>query len=187
MFLTPNQLAALLADINKDPVLSILPVNGDTSQAIATAYNLPSSPVVNAWRTEVPISNIYDAITWTNYTPNDAPDITTIFTNRALVIQTKQMNLQNILQGRSTIDSSKANVRAGLRDAVILLPAGTGGAMVSAGGLGGATVLAACLRIATRAEALYATTQSTTGTITGNLLVFEGSISGTEVQIARTS
>jgi hypothetical protein len=145
-------------------------------------YN--TSSAVDVWRTDAPVQGIYDAINWSAYTPTDAPDNTVLYTNRLLNIQTKQMNLQNILQGGSTVDASKANLRAGLRDAVIALPSGASGSSISAGGSGGAAVLAACIRKATRIEKLFATQSATTGPTTANLLTFEGAISSDDVQQA---
>lgn len=181
--MTPQQLQTLKADILADPILAAKPLTNAGAQEIVTAYAVASA--TDVWRTEAPVSAIYDAITWTNYTPADATDATALFTNRALVIQTKQMNLQNLLQGRTTIDASKANTRAGLRDAVISLPSGAGGAATSAGGAGGATILAACVRKATRFEALYATGPVTTGPTSAKLLVLEGAVSSDAVQTAR--
>jgi hypothetical protein len=187
MSLTTAQLAALKADILADGTLAAKANNSDGNTDIAIAYNATAVPDFFVWRTDAPVRDIYDAITWANYTPNDAPDGTALFTNRALVIQTKQMNLQNMLQGRQSIDSSKVNIRAGLRDAVISIPSGTGGAAVAAGGASGATVLTACLRKATRAEKLFNTGNSSTGGVTGALFGFEGSLAYQDVQAARDS
>lgn len=185
MSLTLAQLQAIKADIAANSDLNVFPQNSDGSSAIADLYNIVGNQDV--WRTEAPVAAIYDAITWANYTPADAPDTTAIYTNRLLAIQTKQMNLQNILQGRATVDASKANLRAGLRDAVVAIPAGAGGASVSAGGASGVTVLTACVRKATRIEKLLAPTPATTGTVTANLLGFEGMISYRDIDQARAS
>jgi hypothetical protein len=104
---------------------------------------------------------------------------------RMLRIQTKQMNLQNMLIGRSSINCSKANVRAGLRDAVIGVPAGISGALTAPGGASGVNVLAACTRSATNAEKILAGAQETTGTVTANVLGYEGPVSPSDVQQAR--
>lgn len=185
MNLTTAQLTALKADILLDGTLSAKPMTSGGAGEIATAYNLTAVPDFMVWRTEAPVSDIFDAITWVNFTPADTPEATGIFTARAMVIQTKQMNLQNILIGRTTIDASKANIRAGLRDAVVALPAGASGAAVSAGGSSGATVLVACTRKATRAEKLFNGGNATTGTTTAALLVFQGALASDDVQAAR--
>lgn len=185
MSLTTAQLATLKADILASSDMNTQPMTSGGALVIAGLYNVQS--VTDVWRTEAPVQNIYDAIDWSKYTPTDAADSTAVYTNRLLLIQTKQMNLQNILTGRSTVDASKTNLRAGLRDAVIALPAGASGAAVTAGGTSGVTVLNALTRKATRFEKLFATSTATTGTVTANLLVLEGNVSVDDVQAARES
>jgi hypothetical protein len=185
MPLTSAQYAALKADILASPDMASQPMTSAGALTIADLYNAAST--TDVWRTDAPAQAIYDAIDWSKFTPVDAADGTTIYTNRLLLIQTKQMNLTNILQGRSTVDASKANLRAGLRDAVIALPAGVSGAAVAAGGVSGVNVLNACLRKATRFEKLFATNTATTGSVTANLLVLEGQVSVDDIQIARES
>lgn len=183
MSLTNTQLQALKADILADPTLANQPMTSAGALAIAEAYSIVGS--VDVWRTDAPVFHIIDAINWVNYTPNDSADNTATYTNRALLAQTKQMNLQIMLQGRQTIDASKATIRAGLRDAVIQLPTGAGGALTSPGGASGANVLAACTRKANRGEALFATTQATTGSTSAYIMAFEGSLTSDDVQQAR--
>ena len=185
MALTAAQIAALKADILANPDLSSQPMTNLGSLAIAALYNAASTQDV--WRTEAPVNAISDAIDWSKFTPVDAADGTATYTNRLLLIQTKQMNLQSMLQGRATVDASRANLRAGLRDAVIALPAGTAGAPVAAGGAGGVTVLNAMTRKATRFEKLFAGADAQTGSVIAKLLVIEGSVSGDEIQTARES
>jgi hypothetical protein len=186
--MTPQQLTALKNEINADPALSALPNTPDDAFVIAAALNQLASPDYLVWRTEVPVQAIFDAIEWSKYTPVDAADNSVIYTNRLLLIQTKQMNLQNMIVGRETVDALKANIRAGLRDAVIALPAGAGGALVSAGGASGATVLAACTRQATRGEkVLVAQANVTTGTTTAAIMGYEGQIGYQDVLAARAA
>lgn len=183
--LTAQQLQTIKADIAANADMNTLPDNSDGAFEIARLYNLPST--TDVWRTDAPTKAIFDAINWSAYTPTDAPDTSALYTNRILSIQTKQMNLQNMLQGRETIDASKANIRAGLRDAVIALPSGTGGAAVTAGGASGATVLAACIRKATRLEKLLSSGPVTTGSTSANLMGFEGSVSYQDIEAAKAS
>lgn len=185
MPLTTQQLQSIKADIAASADMNTLPANSDGSFEIARLYNLPST--TDVWRTEAPTKAIFDSITWANFTPTDAADATATYTNRILAVQTKQMNLQNMLVGRDTIDASKANIRAGLRDAVIQLPTGTAGAMLSAGGASGVTVLTACVRKATRIEKLLASAGVTTGTVTAGVMGFEGNISYIDIDLARAS
>lgn len=183
--MTPTQIAVIKADILANPDMSSQPMTNAGTQAIADLYNAAST--TDVWRTDANVQAIYDAIDWSKYTPADAADGTALYTNRLLIIQTKQMNLANMLQGRTTVDASKANLRAGLRDAVTALPAGVGGASIAAGGSGGVVVLNACTRKATRFEKLFATAQATTGTVTANLLAIQGNVSVDDIQVARES
>jgi hypothetical protein len=185
--MTPAQLQAIKAAIDADPVLAAKPLNSDGASDIATALNLPANPTVKVWRSEAPVADINDAINWSQYTPVDSIDDTGMYQNRLLSIQTKQMNLQLMLQGRESVNANKANIRAGLRDAVVSVPAGVGGAMVSPGGASGVNVLNNCVRDALRIEAILAGAAATTGTVTAKLLGFEGAIAYQVVEAARAS
>lgn len=185
--MTPAQLQTLKAAIIADQVLSAFPNNSDGAFAIAAAINAPAEPAVNVWRSDAPVADISDAINWLAYTPVDAIDDTNIYQNRLLSIQTKQMNLQLMLQGRESVNANKANIRAGLRDAVVSVPAGVNGAMVSPGGASGANVLNACVRNALRVEAILAGANATTGTVTAKLLGFEGTVTYQDIEAARAS
>lgn len=183
MSLTPAQKSTILADIQANPDLGSQPMTHAGCVTIAELYNTVSA--TDVWKTDASVQDVYDAIDWSKYTPTDAPDSTTVWMNRALAIQTKQMNLQNMLMGRATLNAAKANIRAGLRDAVIALPAGAGGNTVTAGGAGGVTVLTALLRKALRIEKVFATVDATTGPTTAKLLVWEGPISVADIEEAR--
>lgn len=176
MSLNPAQRTTVLAAVQANPTAQALRAAGN-STGLMNWLNAPSSPVVTVWRTEVPTINLADTINWTLYTPNDSPDNTATYTNRALLCQTKQMNLQIMMQGRTTMDFSKASVRAGMRDAVIQVPSGAGGTMTAPGGASGATLLNAATRIATEAEGILAAAAVTTGSVTANILTFEGQCS----------
>ena len=171
--MTPAQLATLKAAILADSVLGPLAASSSFYE-ISLFYNSPST--TDVWRTDARTSEIFDAITWANYTPVDAPDATALFTNRLLSIQTKQMNRQDLLGRRDTIDASKANIRNGLRDCVIQLPSGPGGTMLSAGGASGAAVLNACVRKANQIEKLLASAPVSTGTVSAGVMGYEGEI-----------
>lgn len=183
MALTNTQLATLKADILANSDMNMKPMTNGASYEIADLYNAPSS--TDVWRTDAGVNAISDEIDFSKYTATDAADGTAIYTNRQLLLQTKQMNLQILLQGRSMVDASKANVRAALRNAVIDLPSGESGADVDAGGSGGVDVLNALARKATRFELLFSTSAVTTGAVSANLLVLEGHLSSDDVQAAR--
>jgi hypothetical protein len=173
--LTDAQKATLKANILAIPEANAFYEQGDLGQ-LANYYNALASPDFKVWRTSVDPTEIFDTISWDKYTPVDAADSTVLYSNRLLAIQTKQMNLQNMLIGRSSVDASKANVRAGLRDATIQLPAGAGGAFVTATGASAVTLLTVCTRNATRLEKLLTLGPQTTGTVTAGIMGFEGAI-----------
>lgn len=173
--MTPAQKAVMQADIiaKQQPGQ---PLEGITHETpIAAHYNALTA--TKGWRTEVPVKAVRAAITLSSYTPNDSADSTVIYTNRALVAQNKQINLQLMLQGVDTIDASLPQARADLRDAVIQLPTGASGALVSASGAGGVNVLTACTRFATVGELVVATEaqgSDTTGTVTARVFTWQG-------------
>lgn len=194
MALTTAQLATLKADILANSDMNTQPMTSGGAFAIAALYNVVGA--TDVWRTEAPVSAIYDAITWTNFTPTDSiPAINGLNGNGDLlqywcrqgIINIKQMNLQNMLIGRDTVDASKANLRAGLRDCVIAIPAGALGVNIVAGGTSGATVMNALVRKATRYESLFAPTTATTGTVTAHLMGIEGAVTSDDIQAARES
>jgi hypothetical protein len=155
---------------------------GATDQALIDARNAGNNTDIAAWfkadsefvvwRSSVSVAEVQDAVVWANMTPADAPDGTTAWTNRALACQGKQFNLQNLIVGRDQINSGKANIRAGLQDALTNVPSGAGGASQSAGWV---TIRDAMKRNANRGEALYATGTGTSAT--PGSLVWEGVVS----------
>ena len=190
--MTPSQLTVLRQAIDANPTWAAIPNNSDGNYALAALLNATASPAFSVWRTDAPVNAILDAINWGTYTPSDAiasadPTLTQQV-GRLLTIQTKQMNLQLMVQGRDVINCSRPNVRGGLRDAVIQVPSGAGGAATSPGGANGATVLAQCIRNATEAEKILATASQasdTTGSTTARVLGFEGNVSPQDVETAR--
>ena len=196
MPLRTTQLQALKTAINGNPTWDAYPQTSDGYVALAVALNQLANPAFTVWRTEAPTTTVLDAIDFSKYTPSAALDDATVSTQliatqrqaQLLAIQTKQMNLQMMTQGRATLDASKPNIRAGLRDAVIQLPAGSGGAGVTAAGANGVNVLNACTRAATEAEKILATASQgsdTTGGVTARVMGFEGALSGGDVEAAR--
>lgn len=191
MPLTTAQQTQIRNAVIADQTLNALPHTPDGAAAIAQALNLTDASNTQVWWSATPTANIINSITWANYTPNDAvptSDALTsaIWLNRCMAAQTKQINLQNMIVGQPTLNTSLANVRAGLRDAVIQIPTGAGGAMTSPGGASGVTTLTACLRptLATRAEKICSAGAQLTGTVTADVLSFEGQIYYQDVQAA---
>lgn len=183
MALTQAQLVTLKADILANADTNTIPMGVAGDVIIRDLYNTITT--TDVWQTAASVNAIYDAIDFTKYTPVDAAAENNIGIQRLLIIQTKQMNLQNMLQGRDYVDASKSNIRNGIKDATTQLPAGSSGANVAAGGAGGATVLAAMIRKANRIEKLFAVTPATTGTVTANLLVYEGTVTTDDITAAR--
>lgn len=192
--MTPAQLQTLRNAIDANPVWAAYPNNGDGWFDLALVLNQPANPTFTVWRTDTPVSSIIDAISFAGYTPNDAvssSDTDPVLSRKIgwlLTIQTKQMNLQLMLQGRDRLNTSPPNVRSGLRDAVIQIPSGAGGANSAPGGVGGTTVLNACTRAATEAEKILAAASQasdTTGTVTARVMTWEGTVSPQQVQAAR--
>lgn len=197
--LSAAQMQALKTAIQADPALNSKPLTLDGAFEIKEALNLESNPVVMGWRTDASVAEIFDAIQGDKYTPVDSPPAvpgsptiadqltSMLYMNRLLLVQSKQLNLQNILIGRESVDASKANIRAWLRDAVIALPSGASGAAVTAGGVSGVNVLQACLRVATRAEVILAAGSATTGAVNAQIFGFQGRLTADDVKQARES
>lgn len=192
MNLNPTQLQALKAAIlaETDPTFVSLRTTGQTG-AMAAWFNLLPAADVLLWNPRAKATGIFDQVVWDKYTPTDVADgSTAAFKDRAEVIKIKQMNLQNMLAFRDVIDATKANIRLGVRDAVIQIPSGVAGAMTTAGGVSGVNVLTAMTRKATRGEALYATAVQAVGTPTSNpvlsayLPVVEGAVTNENVVAA---
>lgn len=169
--------AALLADTDQ-AVIDAVAIGNATE--IVRLYNLPSATIV--WRTSVPIDNVFDAITWANMTPAAAPDGTTLWTNRNLQCQSKQLALQTIIGRREFINGSKALIRSGLQDALTSLPSKADGGNQNAGWV---NVLPVLKRPATKAEAIYVTGTGTDAA--PGLLVWEGQININDVGTALNS
>lgn len=156
--MTPAQLTALKAFIlgGTDAAVTAAATARNDGE-VARLLNLPSA--IYVWKTTVPASEIFDAISWANLTPTDPADGTLLWQNRAMVCQGKQNSLMLLLQGQDQISSGKSLIRAGLNDALSNLPSGASGTVLGGGWL---TVKAAMYRLATVAEALFAVGAGTT-------------------------
>jgi len=146
--MTPEQYSALKALAAADPVAQAY-VTDQGADDVALADWLNTQTTKYIWCTYTRADDVFDAITWANLTPIDAADGTAGYTNRALLCQAKQINLQIMLQGKDRIATGKASIRAGLSDALLNVPSAAGGETQSAGW---AAVKAAISRIGTRAE-----------------------------------
>lgn len=181
--LSAVQKTTLKAFINGDGNISGQAQNGDGATVIAAYVNTVVSPDFFVYRSAIPVQEIYDQIIWANLTPTDAPDATLQWQNRELVCQGKQFNLEILLQGQVTVSGARANVRAGLQDALTNVPSGVSGATVAAGWVGVRDNVLA--RKATRLEKLFATGQSGASSALAATMAIEGPISYQDVQEAR--
>ncbi len=180
--MTPAQLLSLKAAILAESAFASIPHTGDGAYAIADALNLPSSPAFYVWSSYTSASAVMDAITCASLTPADSPDGTQAWLNRTMLCQSKQLNLQILLQGREQIAGAKPNVRAGLSDALQNVPSGAGGALLDAGWLGAGKVKSALIRVATKFEKIFATGTGTASTPAD--LAIEGTLSYQDVVTA---
>lgn len=169
MMLTTQQQNTLKTFIQADPTLNAFAPGADNAWAIADLLAVNANPAFQVWQSNTPASDIYDAVQWAAFTPSDAPDGTTLWANRSLACQGKQFNLQTLLSGRETISTGKANIRAGLQDALTGIPSGTNGAQ-SVGGW--PAVKLAIQRPANVLEKLFATGTGTS--VNPATLVVEG-------------
>lgn len=177
--ITAPQIATLRTLVQAEPSLAQAIATGD-DYAIAAWLNAAAAPDFIVWRTTTPIADVENAIAWANFTPIDAPDGTQTWANRALACQGKQFNLQIIIQGKTHIASGKANIRAGLQDALTNVPSGAAGALQS----GGWGILKPLLtRLATRAEKALASGAGNAATPA--VLGFEGNVTAEEASLLR--
>lgn len=161
--------------------------NAGSTGAMADWLNQPLAATWYAWRTSMPVSDVMDQVIWANMTPAEAVPVdttlnTSIWHARSLACQGKQFNLQTMLQGRETINPSKANIRAGLQDALTSIPSGVNGNNRNAGWSALQLMLS---RPVTRGERIFATgtgSQAVPGT-----LVVEGLVTDQNVVEALNS
>lgn len=182
MPLTSAQQATLKADILARLSTDFAGYTGEYMDSqIADWYNIEDAGAFKVWRTNVNTDEIFNAITWANFTPVDTPDGTNLHLDRSMACQGKQFNLQTLLMGRQSINPMQT-IRSGLQDALQNIPAGTGGALL---GAGWAAVKVVLTRNATRIEKLLAVGAGTAATPA--TLGFEGLISGYECSNARVN
>lgn len=180
--MTPSQITAIKADIAASPDLV-----GKQDYQIAALYNLPAVPNYDVWRTEAPVKGVYEAIDGTKYTPADTPLLADLpakaawFLNLCGMINIKQMQLQNLLIGKTEIDASKAGTRSWLKDAVTGVPAGPNGAAINPGGANATAVMNTLIRPALRIEKLLVLRTEQTGVVTAGVMGREGTISPQEI------
>lgn len=194
MPLSNAQLAALKADIaaNTNTVayagaptqIKDVPNSSDGNFAVAAWYNQAAAPAFIVWR-DLPMEAVHGLHVAANMTPlgnpPTTPDLTVqVWIARCVTCQGKQLNYQGLTQGRSTAPMKKLGYRAALQDCLTSVPAGTNGALLSAGWV---EIRDAAKFSATNAEKLFATGTGTSGSPAD--LSFEGNVSASDVDSAR--
>lgn len=159
MPLTPSQITALRTAINADPALSSQPNSPDGHLNVAAAFNTLASPNFTVWSTEVSTEVIKDSVNWTEYI------------NRSV----GERSAFELLISGNKLNMARANVRQGIAD---IFSGITGVNSRTAIGNAGK-------RLATRAEKLFATGTGTN--LDPAVMTFEGAISDSDVQAARTN
>jgi hypothetical protein len=177
--MTPEQYTTLKSLADADQTASALIAQGNDI-GLADWMNAPTSQYI--WRQYTPADDVSDAIVWANLTPIDAPDGTALWTNRALLCQAKQINLQIMLQGKERVATAKPNIRNSLSDALLNVPSAAGGATQGAGWPAVKSVIS---RIGTRAEMALAPGAGTQGS--PSVPSFDGTISAYDAQMIRTA
>lgn len=197
MPLTLIQAQTLKAAINNTPAWAAYPNTTDGNIDLCNqVLNKTAVPAFKVWRTEVPTDSILDQIDGTKYSPTatiSGSEVEPMLSRKRGwldEVNVKQMLLQNLIAFRSTFNAARSTNRASLRDAVIQLPTGAldgngKPGLTSAGGSGGANVLNVCVRDALEIERVLSTGPQTTGTVTADVMGYEGVISPADVQAAR--
>lgn len=177
-----QQLATLKAAIlaETDPEFVGYRTNGQTG-LMAQWLNAEAVPTWYVWRTNTSTTDIAAVITFASFTPADAPDSTTLYTNRAMVCALKRDNIRTLLE-RATLPTALLNTRQSLTDALQNVPAGVGGASLDAGWLGAGKVKSVITRAVTRAERLFVTGTGTANT--PGALTWEGPLSDATISAA---
>ena len=189
--LTVAQSQTLKTYILNDVVLNAYPNNEDGDYEIMLKLNALAAPDFMVWNTGTSATDIVNAVNWDKYTPTDAVPTDTqlnveVWKARAQSAQIKRDNLWALTDvTNGFINAAKANIRLALRDAVIALPTGAGGASTTSGGVSGVNVLTACTRKARLIEKVLTTGPATTGTVTADVMGYVGEIQRQDVEVAR--
>lgn len=175
MNFTPAQIVAIKYAIANDSDMPSNPDAGNNPYLVADLFNSIDANTYY-WRINTDAPEVENSTEWAKFTPVDAADGTALFTNRNLVCQSKQITLQTLLQGKTSVNSVKPNIREGFRVALTDIPSGVGGALVDAGW---SEVKVAMTRHGTRLEQLLAGVSGTSAEPA--YTVYDGVISAQEV------
>ena len=205
MPLTPAQVAALATDIAANTAtapgtqgaIKDLPHTPDNAFAVALWYNLTVGSAYWVIRTDAPVTDILNNVTWANYTPN----VTVTSTNATQAqansnyAQGKMLNVQTMTIGRDSFNATLPNQTAGLKDATTALPCGANFANQTGGWN---NIVGVLQRQPTNVEKLFAVANTAVPTLqngasargtkydgtNGNpdLMAFEGTLSDSDVR-----
>lgn len=197
MALTLAQKTVLKAAIAGNPTWAAFSNDSDGNFNLAQVLNQTAVPAFKVWATAVATDRLLDQVDGTKYTP--AAIITGTEVEPLLSrkrgwldeINVKLMMLQTLIGFRPSFNAALALNRGNLRDAVTQIPSGAldgngKPGLTSAGGTSGANVLNVCLRDATEGEKILTTGSQTTGTVTADVMGFEGSLPPQDIQEARS-
>ena len=138
MLTAPQQLI-VKTYVEADQVLNLLPHNIDNAGTIADTLRQVASPSWYVYRTDMPKSEVQNAVLYANMTPaqaipaNNTSEALQIWIAKNLLAQGKQFNLQNLLLGGDTMNFALPNIRSGFQDALTFLPTKNDGSDQQAG------------------------------------------------------
>lgn len=157
--MTNEQLLAVQAAIQADPVLNAYPLTSDGAWAIADLLNLPATPAFSVWRTDLNIDEIMrNGMDWT----------------RVDNLSVGKARIWDWMSRLGTLDMSRPNIRAGVEAVWV----GTAADLAVR-----AMVYSHGKRNATRVEQILATGAGTTASPA--VMGWEGAISYPQVERAR--
>jgi hypothetical protein len=134
MIFTTLQSQAIKAEILADPTMSAMADPAvNNYQGICDILNADAAGPFVVWRTTTPLESIRNAIDWAKMTPAQSLDATVTQTNRFLIVQSKQINLNSLITGATSIPSGLANIRSAFQDALTALPTKSDGTNQPAG------------------------------------------------------
>jgi hypothetical protein len=137
MIFTSAQVTTLKSFLQNNEPFKSYPLTWDGFQLIVDSLSLPASPDFFVYRTNTPIQEILNAISWANFTPaNPTSGAGLDSINYLLACQGKQFNLQNILTGggrSGMLNTALPNIQAGLQDCLTLIPSDVNGTTKSGG------------------------------------------------------
>lgn len=192
MALSAAQLVTLGAYITADPVLNAHPKNTIGADAISVAMNAAPAVAFFVYKTNTPVIDLLEQITWANFTPQDLPPVAAVPTaptvaetyaldlwrSRSLQCQGKQFNIQTLLSGRNELNTAKQKIRDGIQDALTAIPSGLAGASKAGGWTNVQTIL---YRPSILLEKVMATGTGTT--LAPATMGYEGQIGGEEIRV----